>query len=104
MSPTPFVLLSISGLGWLITGMIVREMMFHCAFKLMGTTGSILRMFASSTAFLKRTGAVLSLSCRASQILLVISRTRLSSYYPIIGVTNDFSGSCLHPSQRRIYP
>jgi len=35
------------------------------------------------------------LSYRASQILLVI---------PIIGVTNDFSGSCLHPSQRRIYP
>src|SRR5262245_6792674 len=45
MSPTPFVLLSISGLGWLITGMIVREMTFHCAFKLIGTTGSILRTF-----------------------------------------------------------
>jgi hypothetical protein len=23
---------------------------------------------------------------------------------PIIGVTNDFSGSCSHPSQRRICP
>ena len=45
----------------------------------------------------------LSLSCRASQILFVISRTRLSSYYPIIGV-NDFSGFCSSPSQRRIYP
>ena len=45
MSPTPFVLLSISGLGWLVTGMIVREMTFHCAFKLMGTTGSMFRTF-----------------------------------------------------------
>src|SRR5262249_49680168 len=44
MSPIPFVLLSISGLGWLvITGMIVREMMFHCAFTLMGTTGLMLK-------------------------------------------------------------
>src|SRR5215472_11519253 len=45
MSPTPFVLLSISGLGWVVIGMIVREMTFHCAFKLIGTTGSMLRTF-----------------------------------------------------------
>src|SRR5262245_18356340 len=44
-SPTPFVLLSIRGLGWVITGMIVREMTFHCACKLIGTTGSMLRTF-----------------------------------------------------------
>src|SRR5262249_28991897 len=45
MSPTPFVLLSISGLGWVVTGIIVREMTFHCALKLIGTTGSMLRTF-----------------------------------------------------------
>src|SRR5215469_360254 len=45
MSPMPLVLLGISGLGWVITGMIVREMTFHCAFKLIGTTGSMLRTF-----------------------------------------------------------
>src|SRR5215470_20035893 len=43
--PTPFVLLSISGSGWVVTGMIVREMTFHCAFKLIGTTGWMLRTF-----------------------------------------------------------
>jgi hypothetical protein len=41
----PFVLLSISGWGCLITGMMVREMTFHCEFKLIGTTGSMLRIF-----------------------------------------------------------
>src|SRR5215471_15422127 len=45
MSPMPLVLLLISGSGWVVTGMIVREMTFHCAFKLIGTTGSMLRTF-----------------------------------------------------------
>src|SRR5262245_15690450 len=45
MSPTPFVLLLISGSGCVVTGIIVREMTFHCAFKLIGTTGSMLRTF-----------------------------------------------------------
>src|SRR5262249_51277672 len=45
MSPTPFVLLSITGLGWAVTGTIVREMTFHCEPKLIGTTGSMLRTF-----------------------------------------------------------
>ena len=36
----------------------------------------------------------LSLSCRASQILFMISGTR-QAHYPIIGVTNDFSGFLL---------
>src|SRR5262249_37341087 len=45
MSPMPLVLQLISGSGWVVTGMIVREMTFHCAFKLIGTTGSMLRTF-----------------------------------------------------------
>src|SRR5262245_41384514 len=45
MSPTPLVLLSISGLGWITIGMIVREMTFHCEPKLIGTTGWMLRSF-----------------------------------------------------------
>ena len=60
--------------------------------------------FFTDLSLLGSPRGALSLSCRASQILFVISRTRLSSYYPIIEVTNDFSGSCSHPSQRRIYP
>src|SRR5262245_40172482 len=45
MSPTPFVLLSISNLGLVSRGMIVSEMTFHWAVKLIGTTGSMLRTF-----------------------------------------------------------
>ena len=39
MSPTPLVLLSRSGSGWLIKGMMVREITFQSAFKCIGTTG-----------------------------------------------------------------
>jgi hypothetical protein len=40
----PFVLLATSGLGWLTTGTMEREIRFHCEFKCIGTTGSMLSM------------------------------------------------------------
>src|SRR5262245_65203915 len=42
MSPMPLVLLFISGSGWLINGMMVREITFQSAFKRIGTTGWML--------------------------------------------------------------
>ena len=39
MSPTPLVLLSKNGLGWLSNGMMVREIRFQSSLKCIGTTG-----------------------------------------------------------------
>ena len=41
MSPIPFVLLSNIGSGWLITGMMVREITFQSLLKCIGTTGNV---------------------------------------------------------------
>src|SRR4029079_1124021 len=39
MSPTPLVLLSKNGLGWLSNGMMVREIRFQSSLRCIGTTG-----------------------------------------------------------------
>src|SRR5262245_35712341 len=47
MSPIPLVLLSNTGSGWLITGMIVREITFQSEPNGIGMTGWMLRMFCT---------------------------------------------------------
>jgi hypothetical protein len=53
MSPIPFVLLSNNGLGWLMTVIMVREIMFQSGLMCSGTTGC---MFKTSCVRYERSG------------------------------------------------
>src|SRR5215471_6627692 len=56
VSPIPFVLLFRIGSGWLMTGTMVREIMFQSALICSGTTGWML-----STSWVRLNGALLKL-------------------------------------------